>query len=86
MITLKSLVRMDTAIGAITTDECLLIATILDRLGRSWFLRLFLPKAIRSKDLEMRMIAATLGRTPEERQPSFQEQIRLAMIKGEAAQ
>lgn len=82
MITLRELARNDRAIGSITGDECRLIAAVLEKASRSWFFRLFLPAPFRAQALAMRMLAATLSRTPAERQPSLNEQIRLAMLKG----
>ncbi len=84
MNTLRELARNDRAIGSITGDELRLIAGVLESASSSWFMRRFLPKAMRSESLKFRMIAATLARTPAERQPSLQEQIRLSMLKGEA--
>ena len=84
-ITLRNLVKMDTAIGAVTADDCLFIATVLEKCGTSKLMRLFLPKELRKKDLDMRMLAATLGRTPAERVSNIQEEIRLAMAREERA-
>lgn len=81
-MTLRELARSDSAIGSITGDELRLIASVLDSASRSWFMRRFVPKEMRDKALSMRMIAATLARTPAERLPSLNEQIRLAMLKG----
>lgn len=72
---------MDTAIGAITMQECKLIAAILKAASESWLLRLLLPADIRRRSLEMAMLAATLDRTPKERIP-LESQIRLAMERG----
>ncbi len=69
MITLRELARSDKAIGMITTDECHLVAAVLDVAARSWLFRLRLPKEYRKNSLAMRMLAATLGRTPAERVP-----------------
>jgi hypothetical protein len=66
---LRDIARNDRVIGAITDDECILIATVLDYVYRHWWLRILLPKSIRDKALSLRMIAAALGRTPAERQP-----------------
>ena len=79
MITLRELSRSDRAIGAITTDECHLIAAVLDLASRSRLVRWRLPKALRDKQLAMRMLSATLGRTPAEREPSLQNQIKANM-------
>jgi hypothetical protein len=79
VITLRELARTDRAVGSITTDECHMIAAVLDSASRNPVVRLFLPKAIRKKQLAMRMLAATLGRTPDEREPSLQAQIRREM-------
>jgi hypothetical protein len=79
MITLRELSKSDRALGAVTTDECHLIAAVLDLAARSWFVRWLLPRAYRDKALPMRMLAATFGRTPEEREPSLQQQIRIKM-------
>lgn len=68
MITLKDLVRSDRAIGAITTDECHLIAVVLDAASKSWLFRRALPAKFRD-GLPMRMLASTLSRTPAEREP-----------------
>lgn len=83
MVTLRDLSRTDRAIASITSDECHLIASVLDIvvvLCHSWIFKYLIPKALRDKTLAMRMLAATLSRTPEERQP-LGEQIRLAMDK-----
>ncbi len=79
MITLRDLVRSDRAIAAITTDECHLIASVLDLAARNWFVRVLLPKKDRDNALSFRMLAATLSRTPAEREPSIGEQIRISM-------
>jgi hypothetical protein len=79
------LARTDRAIGSITGDELRLIAAVLDRVGRSWLARRLMPRDVRDKALACTMIAATLARTPAERQPSLQEQIRLQMLKGKEA-
>jgi len=55
------------------------MAAVLDSAARHWCVRLFLPKPLRCETLRLRMIAATLGRTPEERAPSLGEQIRISM-------
>lgn len=68
MITLRELVK-DRAIGSITTDECKIIAAVLDLAARRWWIRIFMPKLLRREALKMRMLAAVLGRTPAERQP-----------------
>jgi DNA-binding TFAR19-related protein (PDSD5 family) len=79
MITLRELSRSDRAIGAITADECRLMAAVLDVTARSRLVRFLLPKEHRAKALELRMLAAILGRSPSEREPSVQAQIKLAM-------
>lgn len=79
MITLRDLSRSDRAIGAITTDECHLIAAVLDLAARSRLVRWRLPKGWRDKALAMRMLSATLGRSPAEREPSLGVQIKLSM-------
>ncbi len=79
MLTMRELARNDRAIGAITTDECHLIAAVLDLAARSRLVRWCLPKPVRQQALAMRMLAATLGRTPEEREPSLATQIKLKM-------
>jgi len=78
LITLRDLVKSDTAIAAITTDECKLIARVLEEASRSWLRRIRRPH----EAFALKMIAATLGRTPAERQPSFQEKVRLSMTGG----
>lgn len=86
MITLRNLVRSDTSIASITGDECRFIATVLEWafvISQSWTGKVIMSKSLRDKALSMRMLAATLGRTPEERTPSFREQIRIAMQSGE---
>lgn len=75
MITLRDIVRTDPAIASITTDECRAIAAVLDRAARQWWRRIARPH----EALSFRMLAATLGRTAAERQPSFQEKVRLHM-------
>jgi len=79
MITLRDLAKSDKAIGCITTDECHLIAAVLDLAANSWLMRLRLPKKYRDTALSLRMLAATLGRTPEERSPSLQTILKLQM-------
>lgn len=79
MINLRQLARSDRAIGSITTEECHMIAAILDRAAKSWLFRFRLPRKYKDKTLEMRMLSAVLGRTPEEREPSMQEAIRMQM-------
>ncbi len=79
MVTLRDLARSDRAIGSITGEECHLIAAVLDLAARSRLVRWRLPKALRERALSMRMLSATLGRTPEEREPSLQSQIKLKM-------
>ncbi len=78
MITLRDLSKSDRALGSVTTDECHLIAAVLDLAARSRLIRACLPKQHR-KPLSLRMLAATFGRTPEEREPSLQQQIKLKM-------
>lgn len=85
MITIRDLSRSDRAIGAITTDECHLIAAVLNSAAQHWAVRLFLPKPLRKETLKFRMLAATLGRTPEERAPSLQTQIKLSMDAGKTS-
>lgn len=82
MITLRELVRTDTAIASITADECHFIAKVLMfvwTLKKSWFLRWLIPNNLRDEVFKMKMIAAVLGRTPKEREPSITSQIKLAM-------
>lgn len=83
MITLKDIVRSDRAVAAITTEECQLIAGVLDHVlaqeQRSWFSRRRLPPQFREKALNLRMLAATLQRSPPEAAPSLQKQIALKM-------
>lgn len=69
MITLKDIAKSDRAVGAITTDECRLVAAVLDAASKNWFFRLTLPKEHREKGLSMRMLAGVLNRTPAERTP-----------------
>lgn len=75
MITLRDIVRTDPAIASITADECRAIAVVLDQAARRWWRRVLRP----DEALSFRMLAATLGRTAAERQPSFQERVRLHM-------
>ncbi len=82
MITLRDLTRSDKAIGSITSEECKLISKALDwsvTMQNSWWLRRMMPQELKDKALAIRMLAATLSRTPEERQPCLNEQIRLSM-------
>ena len=80
MITLRELVRSDRAIAMISTDDCHDLAFLLDTVFQSWFIRLFLPRSLKLKEMSFRMLAATLGRTPSEREPdAIQAQIHLAM-------
>lgn len=82
MITLRDLTKSDRAIGSITTEECHLISKALDwsvTMQNSWWMRVFIPRDLKEKALAIRMLAATLSRTPNERQPSLNEQIRLSM-------
>ncbi len=78
MITMRDLCRSDRAIGSITTDECQLIASVLDLAARSRIVRACLPKEHR-QPLALRMLAATLGRSPAEREPCLATQIKLKM-------
>lgn len=83
MLTLRQLSKTDTAIGSITAEECRLMATAMDWLATAsthWLLKYFFPKEMRGKTLPLKMLAATLGRTPEERQ-TLVTQIQLAMNK-----
>lgn len=70
MITLRELAKSDRAVGAITTDECHLVAAVLDAASKNWFFRLTLPKEHREKGLSMRMLASVLGRTKAESAPA----------------
>jgi hypothetical protein len=79
MITLRDIVKSDRATAAITTDECKMIAAVLDLAARSRLIRACLPKQYRHQALAFRMLAATLGRTPAEREPSLETQIRREM-------
>lgn len=84
MITLRELVRSDRAIAAITSEECKLIATVLDwaeMASRRPVLKYFMPKELRQKSLSMRMLSATLNRAPEELAPGLNTQIQKAMEK-----
>lgn len=84
MITLRHLVASDKAIATITSEDCRLIGNVLDLVNQfisHWFFRFFVPKAIKEHALKVRMLAAVLSRTPEERVP-LKEQIRLAMQLG----
>lgn len=84
MITLKNLAFSDRAIGSITAAECKLIAASLDLVSTfldRWLLRRFIPHALREQGLSIRMLAAVLGRTPEEKIPLLEE-IRMAMEIG----
>lgn len=81
MITLRNLVFQDRAIASITAEECKLIAKALDYVGtRGFFGTMFLPEDLRGRSLTLKMLSATLGRTPEEREPSLQTQIKIAMV------
>ncbi len=79
MNVLRDMARSDKAIGSITSDECHLIAAVLDLAARSRLIRACLPKECRGKALAFRMLAATLGRTPSEREPCLATQIKLKM-------
>lgn len=82
MITLRDLVRTDTAIASITTDECHFIAKVLTfvwALEKRWFFRWLIPRNIRNEAFKMKMIGAVLGRTQKEREPSLNTQIKIAM-------
>lgn len=71
MITLRDLVRTDTAIASISTDDCHFIAAVLELFywfSQHFLLKYLLPKTIRKKSLSLRMLAAVFGRTPSERQ------------------
>ena len=70
MITLRQLARDDRAIGAVTADECKLIAAVLNAASESWLFRRRLPIEYRDRKLAMSMLAGTLNRTPEERDTS----------------
>lgn len=82
MITMRDLVRTDAAIAGVTGDECHFIASVLEFvlvLKQKWYLRWLIPRKIRDESFRLKMIAAVLGRTAKEREPSLNEQIRLAM-------
>lgn len=82
MITLRDLVRADVAIASITTVECHLVAEalrVLANLSRSIFFRWLIPASLRHQALSLTMLSAVLGRTPAEREPCLNEQIRIAM-------
>lgn len=70
MITLRELARSDRAIGAVTTDECRMIAAVLDAASRSWLFRRHLPAEFRGRALGMRMLSGILARSPAERDTS----------------
>lgn len=82
MITLRDLVRTDGAIAGITGEECHFIASVLTfvwLINTKWWLRWVIPKRIRDEAFRLKMVAAVLGRTQKEREPSLNEQIRIAM-------
>lgn len=84
MTSLRQLIRHDRAIGAITADDCRIIGAVLDwvaELSAHWLFKYILPAEFKDKIFLFKMLAATLSRTPEERQ-SFTEQIRQAIDKG----
>lgn len=88
MITLRDLVRTDTAIASITSEECQFIAKVLMfvySLQQRWYLRWLIPDRLGDSSFQMRMIAAVLGRTRKEREPKVGEAIRLAMDMGRKA-
>lgn len=74
---LRELVWRDNGIGLMTTADLKLIADLTEWVSSSW-IRFFLPKRLKKQRLALRMIGATLNRTPEQKIP-FKEQIRLAM-------
>lgn len=71
MVTLRQMVKQDPAIGAVSREECLLLASVLDAymaLARHWFFKFFIPKKHKNKIFNLDMLAAVLGRAN-----SFQE-------------
>lgn len=78
MITLRDICYRDTAIGAITMDECRFMSKMLLKIGESWFLRWLL--GVPKDSLRISMLGATLGRTPKEMVP-IETDIRIAMVK-----
>ncbi len=84
MITLKTLVRTDPAIASVTSAECHLIARALDlicKLAGNFFFKWLIPNEVRREVFAIRMLSATLGRTPEERR-SLSDDILHAMQAG----
>jgi hypothetical protein len=70
MIFLRDLARNDKAVGMISSADCLLIAQALYLvvdLCNGIFIKFLVPRSMREKLLSLRMLAATLSRTPEER-------------------
>ncbi len=59
-------------------EECRLISRILTKIGGSWFLQFLL--GVRSEQLAISMLGATLGRTPKEMVP-LETEIKIAMVK-----
>lgn len=84
MLTLRELVRNDRALASISTEECHLLAQVIEHfavLTSHWFFKRFIPKYLRDKNLSLRMLAATLNRTQSEPAPSLERQIRIAMAE-----
>lgn len=82
MMTMRQMIRTDPAMASITSEECQLAAAVLDEfvsLAGSRFAKYFLPKELRAKAFHARMLSAVLGRTPSEREPGLNEQIRRKM-------
>lgn len=72
MVTLRQMVKLDPAIGAVSREECLLLASVLDAymvLARHWFFKFFIPKSHKLKVFNLDMLAAILGRANTFKEP-----------------
>jgi hypothetical protein len=81
---LRSLAKSDAAIGAVTRQELLLIAEVLQayaRLANKWFVRLMLRPSHRDRVLQMEMLAATFERVQamSDMPAQFSGQVKVAM-------
>lgn len=69
---LRELTRYDSSVGMISAANCLLIAAALEvviDLCNGIFIKYLVPRSLRENALNLRMLAATLGRTPDEKRP-----------------
>lgn len=72
MMTMREMVKQDPAIGAVSRDECLLLASVLEvymALARHWLFKFFIPKSHKTKIFNLDMLTATLGRANTFKEP-----------------